>query len=96
MAEASRKTCMTWRVLPAGMMLPRECPELALSIRLQRNRSSPHGLCWHRQQRWRPRGDISPDLGPPAGPLEVDGGNDWGEDEDGVGVFTGAQHMGRD
>ena len=40
--------------------------------------------------------DIAPDLEPSTGPLEVDGGNDWGEDEDGVGDFTGAQHTGRD
>ena len=38
---------------------------------------------------------VAPDLEPPAGPLEVDGGDDWAEDEDGVWVFTGAQHTGR-
>ena len=38
----------------------------------------------------------APELEPPAGPLEVDGGDDWSEDEDGVWVFTGAQHTGRD
>ena len=38
----------------------------------------------------------APELEPPAGPLEVDGDNDRGEDEDGVGDFTGAQHTGRD
>ena len=36
MAEAPWKTWMTWRVLPA-LTLPRECPELELSIWLQRN-----------------------------------------------------------
>ena len=39
---------------------------------------------------------VAPDLEPPAGPLEVGGGDDWAEDKDGVGVFTGAQHTGRD
>ena len=38
----------------------------------------------------------APELEPPAGPLEVDGGDDWSEDEDGVWVFAGAQHTGRD